>query len=320
MLQGLAMSTRNRLGYHEQVKASYAEVARAIARFEPVTMLTLPSLGREVKKFLGPEVEVLRMDMDDSWIRDNGPFFVKSPSGDLAIVHFGFNGWGERFKPYERDARVPELLAKRLGVRLYRAPMILEGGSICVDGEGTLLTTESCLLNPNRNHDLTREEIESILRSYLGIRKVLWLREGLYESQVDGHIDGIAAFVRPKTLVVAMTREPSDSNHPILKENRERLETMTDAKGRSFEIIELSLPTRRKLGRNRIAATYVNFYIANGGVAVPVFGDPADKAALGTLRDAFSDREVVGVRSEFIGLGGGFIHCITQQRPSAQPS
>jgi agmatine deiminase len=304
-------------GHDEAVKAQYAEVANAIRRFEPVTMLTPPRLVSEARAFLEPDVEIVEMDLDDSWVRDNGPFFVTSRAGAEAAVHFGFNGWGGRFTPYERDAEVPALLAKRLGLPYYRAPMILEGGAISVDGEGTLLTTESCLLNPNRNPGRAQGDIEGILKAYLGARKVIWLPGGMHGSQVDGHIDGVAAFVRPGEVIAAMTRDPADPSHRILTENRARLANASDSKGRTLEVHEVPVPRTRALGDRRIASTYVNFYVANGGVVAPLFGDAADDLALARLEEAFPDREVVGIRAEHIAIGGGVIHCITQQRPSA---
>lgn len=305
-------------GYYEQAKASYADVAKAIARFEPVTMLVPPRLAKEARDFLGPDIEILEMDLDDSWVRDNGPFFVTSPAGKEAIVHFGFNGWGGRFTPYDKDADVPRLLAKRLDLPYYRAPMVLEGGAISVDGQGTLLTTESCLLNPNRNRHMSREDVERTLGSYLGVRKVVWLPQGIHGSVVDGHVDAVAVFVRPRTVLAAAAREPSDPNCPIMAENRARLERATDARGRPLEVLELPLPRKRDLAGRRIAASYVNFYISNGGIVAPIFGDPQDEIALEALREAFPDREVIGVRGEFVAVGGGVIHCITQQR-SAVP-
>lgn len=304
-------------GHDGKVKASYAEVAKAIARFEPVTILAPPALAREARRFLGSGFEIVEMELDDSWIRDNGPSFVTSSGGGEAIVHFGFNGWGGRFTPCDRDAEVPRLLAKRLDLPYYRAPMVLEGGAISVDGQGTLLTTESCLLNPNRNRQMAREDIERTLGSYLGVRKVIWLPGGTHGSVVDGHVDGVAAFVRPGIVIAAVAPDPSDPNHPILRENRARLQGATDARGRSLEVLELPVPRKRELAGRRIAASYVNFFIANGGVVAPIFGDPADAEALAALREAFPDRDVVGIRGEYIGVGGGVIHCITQQRPVA---
>ena len=302
-------------GFTEQVKRAYTEVIAAIARFEPVFVLSDPSTVGEASRALPKGTQIIEIPLDDAWIRDNGPTFVSSESGDLAIVQFGFNGWGERFPPYDRDARVPELLAHRAGLRRYVAPMVLEGGAICVDGNGTLLTTESCLLNPNRNPSLAMEEIEGVLRSFLGVRKVLWLRQGIHKSMIDGHIDGVAAFVGPSKVILASTDDESDPNHLVMIDNRTRLETMSDARGRSIEIVDFPMPKLREIAGNRIAPCYTNFYLANGGVVAPTFGEPTDKTALDILGGLFPDREVVGVRCEYIGVGGGEVHCVTQQVP-----
>jgi len=302
-------------GFVKQAKRAYSEVICAISQFEPVFVLSDPSTTHEAHQAFPKETPVIELPLDDAWIRDNGPTFVSSDSGNLAIVQFGFNGWGERFPPYDRDTRVPEVLADRTGLRRYVAPMVLEGGAICVDGEGTLLTTESCVLNPNRNPNYTRERIEEILGSFLGVRKVLWLRQGIHKSMIDGHIDGIAAFVGPSKVVLASTEDRSDPNHAIMRDNRDRLETMSDARGRSIEIIDFPMPKLREIAGSRIAPCYTNFYIANGGIIAPTFGEPTDRTALEILGSLFPDHEVVGVRSEYIGVGGGEIHCITQQIP-----
>jgi agmatine deiminase len=304
------------LGFESQVKSAYVNVARAISRFEPVIVLSPKALVGEARERLGRGIYVEEIELDDSWIRDNGPTFVRSESAQLAIVQFGFNGWGERYTPYANDAKVPEELARRLALTRYRAPIIAEGGAITVDGQGTVITTESCLLNPNRNSGRSKEEVEKALRSYLGVRKVLWLRRGMHQSQVDGHVDGIASFVRPGLVMAATMDDPADPNYEILRENRERLVSATDARGRSIEVLDLPFPTRRQLHGHRIAASFMNFYLANGGVVVPTFGDPADDRALDAVRRAFPEREVIGVRGEFIGLGGGIVHCITQQLPT----
>ena len=307
-------------GFEAEVKSAYVAVANAIARFEPVIVLTPRHLVNEAKGRLGPGVRIEEMELDDSWIRDNGPTFVRSRDGKLAVVQFGFNAWGNRFGPYSKDARVPEILAQRMSLPCYRAPIIAEGGAINVDGEGTLLTTESCLLNPNRNLGSSKEDVEEALKSFLGVSKVIWLRRGMVESQVDGHIDGIAAFVRPGTVLAAAVSKRSDPNFESFRENRERLQNATDAHGRSLEVIDLPFPTQRRHKGHSIPASYGNFYIANGGIVAPTFGDPSDEPALAVLRRAFPEREVVGVRSEYIALGGGEIHCITQQLPVASPS
>lgn len=299
----------------KDVQKSYADVAQAIHRFEPVTMLTPSSAVSEARSHLSSDIEIFEVDLDDSWVRDNGPIFVASDSGEVALVDFDFNGWGNRYRPYDKDDVLPAVLAEALGIRYYKAPMVLEGGAFHVDGEGTLLTTESCLLNPNRNPHLSREEIENTLADYLGISKVIWLGRGLHGSMTDGHVDGVACFVRPRVVMAASTNDPSDANYPTLTDNLNRLRSATDAKGRSIEVIKMPLPKRHEFEGKWIAATYINFYAPNGGIVAPVYNDPNDKAALAVLRETFPDREVVGVNSVYIGLGGGSIHCITQQRP-----
>lgn len=300
-----------------EAKRAYATVVEAISRFEPVVVISDPSTLKEARGTVGDIAHVVEVPLDDSWIRDNGPIFVTSPEEDFAVVHFGFNGWGGRFPPYDNDARVPEILASRAGAKRFVAPMVLEGGAICVDGEGTLLTTESCLLNPNRNPGTSREDIEQILESFLGARKILWLRQGIHNSMIDGHVDGVAAFVRPSTVVMATADDERDPNYAIARTNRVMLETMSDAKGRPIEVVELPMPKRREIAGNRIAPCYTNFYIAEGGIVAPTFGDVNDETAIETLKSLFTNREVVAVRSEYIGVGGGEIHCITQQIPRA---
>jgi agmatine deiminase len=308
------------LGFEAEVKRAYTEVAHAIARFEPVVMLTPNRLVSEARQHLGTGVRIEEMELDDSWVRDNGPNFVRGREGRLAVVQFGFNSWGNKFGPYDRDAEVPRLLADRMGLPCFRAPIVAEGGAINVDGTGTLLTTESCLMNPNRNPGRSKEEVEDALKAFLGVSKVIWLRRGMLESQVDGHIDGIAAFVRPGTVLSATITDPADPDFEIFRANRETLQSATDARGRPIEVVDLPFPRHRRHEGRSIPASHMNFYLANGGVVAPTFGEDSDQAALDVLQRAFPNREVVGVRCEFIALGGGEIHCITQQLPTATPS
>lgn len=306
-------------GFIDEARRAYSEVIKAIDRFEPVTVLSDPSTFNNARSVLGSGIEVLEIPIDDAWIRDNGPIFVRSEEGEVAAVRFKFNGWGGRFPPYDKDADVPRSLADRLGVMRYDAPMVLEGGSICVDGEGTLLTTESCLLNKNRNPGLSKEGIEDILGSFLGIKKVVWLKQGIYKSMIDGHVDGVAAFARPSTVILAQADDGSNPNYLGMRENKDILSTQTDAKGRAIEVIDFPMPDITELAGNRIAACYPNFYFANGGIVAPIFGEEKDKVAIGILESLFPGREVVGVRSEYIAIGGGDVHCITQQLPSGAP-
>ena len=304
-------------------KASYAAVAHAIARFEPVLMLARPGEGGVARSYCGRDIEVVEMPIDDSWLRDSGPNFVTRPDGTLAMADFVFNSWGEKYLPYDNDAAIGRRLAEYFGVERFAAPMVLEGGGITVDGPGTLITTESCLLHPSRNPGLTKDEMTRILKDYLGVEKVIWLISGLgldEDPDTDGHVDGVGAFVDPGRVLLHMVRDPQHPDYENLVENRRRLET-TDARGREIEVIEFDLRSRPVLvGDTPIVETYINAYEANGALIVPTSGTGDDEAALERLGEIVPDREVVGVPCPVIGYGGGGIHCITQQVPRAGAS
>jgi len=268
-----------------------------------------PDQAGEARDHCGSGIEILPVPIDDSWMRDNGPIFVSDGRGGLALVHFGFNAWGEKFSPFDRDAAVPEAIAAHLGMRRYLAPFVLEGGSVFVDGEGTLITTEQCLLNPNRNPALSRIEIEGGLRDFLGVEVVVWLEFGhSADRDTDGHIDGVAQYVRPGTIMIHAPGKPSDPDHDRGRSNVRRARSATDARGRSLQVIELDCESPDGL-------CYVNFYLPNGAVVVPVAGVPEDEVALAQIRAAFPDREVVTVPGNSLNEGGGGPHCITQQIP-----
>jgi len=302
-------------------QATYAAVARAIAAFEPVLVIAAPGEGGDARSYCGShDIEVVELPIDDSWIRDSGPIFVLGPQGEPAAADFLFNSWGEKYLPYDKDAEIGARVCEHLGVKRYRAPLVLEGGAITVDGEGTLITTESCLLHPNRNPRLTKEQIEQGLKEYLGVEKVIWLKSGLgpeEDRDTDGHVDGVAAFIGPGRVLLHMVRDRSHPDYENLLENRRRLET-TDARGRPLEVVEVDLrgdPVR--LAGVTVIETYVNFYQANGALVVPTGGTASDLAALDWLQSVMPEREVVGVPTPVIGYGGGGIHCITQQVPAA---
>ena len=301
-------------------KASYAAVAQAIARFEPVLMLACPGEGSVARSYCGSDIEVVEMPIDDSWLRDSGPIFLTRPDGTRGIADFIFNSWGEKYLPYDNDAAIGERLAEHFGVERFAAPMVLEGGGITVDGEGTLITTESCLLHPSRNPGLTKDEMTQVLKDYLGVEKVIWLISGLgldEDPDTDGHVDGVGAFVGPGRVLLHMVRDPQHPDFANLNENRRRLET-TDARGRDIEVVEFDARSRPVLvGDTPIVETYINSYFANGALVVPTGGTADDAAALERLREIVPDREVVGVPCPVIGYGGGGIHCITQQVPRA---
>jgi agmatine deiminase len=302
----------------DAARDEWAGVARAVAAFEPVTMVCNSGQADDVRRRCGAGVEPLELPIDDSWMRYNGPIFVTDERGNVALVQFRFNSWGEKFLPYDNDARVPEALALHLGVRRYQAPFVLEGGSFFVDGEGTLLTTEQCLLNPNRNPSMSRDEIEVGLRSFLGVDTVIWLPHGLVEDRdTDGHIDGLAQYLRPGAVMVSAAAGADDPNAARFEEDRAVFARSQDSRGRSIEVLDGPVNAWVEVeGVGRVVIPYLNFYVVNGGVIVPVGGIPEDDAALEVIGEAFPDREAIGVPAALISHGGGGPHCITQQVPA----
>ncbi|MFC1411467.1 agmatine/peptidylarginine deiminase [Streptacidiphilus sp. N1-12] len=305
-------------GVLAEARQEYAAVARAIAGFEPVTMVARPGQGAGAAELCGEGVEVVELPIDDSWFRDSGPIFVLGPDGERAGVDFRFNSWGSKHSPWDADDRISELLLARLGVPRIASSMILEGGSITVDGEGTLITTEQCLLHPNRNPGLTKDQIEAELKARLGVTKVIWLPYGgLEDTETDGHVDGVCAFTAPGRVLVSLPDDPDHPDVERMRANRAVLEAATDARGRRLEILDLPQSAFVEVDGEKTEVGYLNFYVANGGVVVPVADVPADAGALAVIAAAFPDRTVVGVRSRVVGFGGGGIHCITQQVPAA---
>jgi agmatine deiminase len=299
-------------------KRETAGVANAIAAFEPLTMVAgTREEAEEARAALTGDVEVVELPIDDSWLRDSGPIFVVDDPqrpARRAGVHWGFNAWGGRFPPWDRDAAIGALLVERLGDELVPGPMVLEGGAIAVDGEGLLLTTEQCLLHPNRNPGLAREEIESNLRDRLGARDVIWLGDGLAEDRdTDGHVDLIAAFAAPGR-VLLQSAEPGNPNHEPMAANRER------AVAAGLEVEDFPLLAYATVAGEDIAASYLNFYVGNGFVVVPTSGErDRDEEALRRIGEAYPGREVVGTPGLTLAYGGGGPHCITQQVPSVEP-
>lgn len=307
----------------EAAREAYAEVARAIAQFEPVTMITKPKNVAEVSILLGSatRINTLSLPHDDSWMRDNGPTFVVDGRGQVAGVDWKWNAWGNKYPDHDRDATVAEAVLQHLGMRRYAAPFVLEGGAIHTDGEGTLLTTESVLLNPNRNGAVTHAEMEELLAAHLGIRKVVWLGQGLQDDDTDGHVDNLACFARPGVVLALTTSDSADGNYEVMQDNLARLRAATDAQGRTLEVVEIEQPrSQLHADGRRLPLSYINFYLANGGLVMPVFEDPQDDRAFDLLSRAFPDREVVQVPAVDIVHGGGGIHCITQQQPAGTPA
>jgi agmatine deiminase len=256
---------------------------------------------------------------NDAWCRDHGPIFVQRGPGsgrEQAILDWGYNAWGGKYPPFDLDDVVPQGIARELGLPLHEPGIILEGGSIDVNGQGTLLTTESCLLNPNRNPGLDRGDIEAYLRAYLGVSKILWLGDGIVGDDTDGHVDDITRFVSPDTVVTVVEDDAGDENYEPLQDNMERLREMTDQDGRPLRIVTLPMPRPLYHDGQRLPASYANFYIANGLVVLPIYDPERDAVAAATLASLFPDRKIVGVDCTDLVWGLGAFHCVTQQWPA----
>lgn len=308
-----------------QAQADYATVANAIAAFEPVTMIANPGAdAAAARAACGRGVDVVELPLDDSWLRDCGPIYVRdsgeeadglvgagAPAGDDRVaVHFGFNAWGEKFRPWDKDAAVGALIAEHLHHRIRTASLILEGGSVATDGAGIVLTTEQCLLSPNRNPSLSKQEIEQALQDSLGAQRVVWLGQGLIEDRdTDGHVDLIAAFTGPDA-VLLQTVADDNLNFENCEENRRRLEAAGVA------VTPVPYLPYVEVNGEEVVASYLNLYVCNGAVIVPVTGASTDEDALLLIGRAFPEREIVPVPGAVIAYGGGGPHCITQQVPA----
>lgn len=316
---------------------AFASVAAAIALSEPVTMGVSRSQYVHARSLLPERVRVVEMSHDDAWVRDTGPTFVVNKAGEVRGVDWIFNAWGGLagglYFPWEQDDLVARKVLEVEQRDRYRAPFVLEGGGIHVDGQGTALVTEECLLNPNRNPHLDQGAIELLLAEYLNVSTVIWLGQGVYADETNGHIDNLCCFVRPGEVVLTWTQDKSDPQYDISKNAYERLIEARDARGRRLKVHKLPQPgplyltkeeaagldlnetgKARRAG-DRLAASYVNFYIGNKAVVMPLLDKRRDRAAMKILRELFPKREVIGVQAREILLGGGNIHCITQQVP-----
>jgi agmatine deiminase len=255
----------------------------------------------------------------EPWCRDHGPtFLVRHQNGrhERAIVDWGYNAWGNKYPPFDLDDAVPQHIAKLRGLPLFSPGIVMEGGSIEVNGCGTVLTTEACLLNPNRNPQLNRDQIAQYLRDYLGVTNVLWLGEGIVGDDTDGHIDDLSRFLNPTTIATVVEEDPADDNHQLLEDNYQRLLSQRDQDGRPFRIVKLPMPGLVEFEGQRLPASYANFYIANGLVVVPTYRHKNDVVALEILQKEFSGHKVVGVDSTDLIWGLGSFHCISQQEPA----
>ena len=300
----------------ERARAAYARVAKAIAQFEPVTMLVNPGDEAEAALLCGPDIQLITQPINDSWTRDTGPTFLLNDSQQLAGVDWIHNAWGGNYEDCELDNHIAAKVIQETKAKHFQAPLVMEGGSFHVDGEGTVLTSRECLLNPNRNPDLSQEDIEQYLHNYLGTNKVIWLNKGLLGDETDGHVDEIACFIEPGKVLCLITHDKNDANYETLQENLELLKTATDARGRTLEVYTVEQPPATFLDGERLTLSYINFYLANKGIVMPAFGhEYHDKAALELFRTLFPEHHINQIDALDVFAGGGGIHCITQQQP-----
>lgn len=309
-------------GSYDRVIPTFVKMAEALAESEIVRInVSGAEQEKTVRKLLRscpPErVEYFHIPTDEPWCRDHGPIFVKrDKSPQLAVLNFGFNAWGYKLSPFDEDNAVPPAVAKALGLPVFNFEhFILEGGSIDTNGQGTLLTTESCLLNPNRNPALDRTSIEKKLRDKLGVKKILWLGDGIEGDDTDGHVDDITRFIGPSTVITAVEEDENDPNFEPLQRNLDRLHTMRLADGEPLHVLTLPMPTRIMREGQRLPASYANFYIANSVVLLPVFNEHNDSWAVSALHEAFPDRRIVPIDCRELIWGLGAFHCLTQQQP-----
>ncbi|WP_147693371.1 agmatine deiminase family protein [Vogesella mureinivorans] len=293
-------------------------IARAIVAYEPVNMLVRKEDHDTASRLCGNKVKLIVQDIDDLWMRDTGPVFVKNSSGQLAGVDFNFNGWGDK-QQHDADAAVAGFVCEHSGVSRLETKLVLEGGGIEVDGQGTAIITESCVLNPNRNPGVSKAACEAELKRLLGLQKIIWLPGIAGRDITDGHTDFYARFTQPGVVVAALDTDPQSYDHPVTKRHLDILKSATDARGRKLKVVVLNAPTdiRPRYRNDDFAAGYINFYVCNGAVIAPQFGDTrADRNCHAILREQFPGRDIVQLDIDAIAAGGGGIHCTTQQQPA----
>jgi agmatine deiminase len=314
-------------GKFEPVPGIFTRMVAELARHEEVHInVRDEAMAADVSRRLrgagvpAEQVFLHRHPTNDAWCRDHGPIFVQREAGgrvEQAVVDWGYNAWGGKYPPFDLDDLIPVRVAEAFGLPLFQPGIVMEGGSIDVNGLGTLLTTEACLLHPNRNPHLTRADIERYLRDYVGVRHFLWLGDGIVGDDTDGHVDDIARFVDARTVVTVVEEDPADENHVPLRENLERLRGMTDQDGRPLRIVQLPMPRAMYQDGQRLPASYANFYIANGVVLLPTYDPARDEQARSTLQALFPTRRVVGIDCTDLVWGLGAFHCVSQQWPRA---
>ena len=311
-------------GHFRPIPAKFAEIVATISRFEDVRINVAKPLQARAWSLINrakadlAKVALYNHPTNDAWCRDHGPIFVKHDrTGEVAITDWKHNAWGGKYPPFDKDNTIPPKIARALGLRKFVINRILEGGSIDVNGAGSLLTTEACLLNPNRNPSLSKTEIEQMLRDNLGVRQILWLGDGIVGDDTDGHIDDLSRFYRADGILTVVETNPRDVNFDALRDNRERLGDLRTPAGRKFKIVELPMPRAIHCEGQRLPASYANFLVINGAVLMPAFGQPrCDAAAAEILADCFPGRAILPIDCRELVWGLGTLHCISQQQPA----
>ena len=323
----------------KSVQKTYVELVTKISKFEKVFLCVSKNEYKNVKKIFSGNIEIIEIPSDGNWLRDTGPTFLLNKDGLCRGIDWEFNSWGGKnggcYTPWDKDNDVAKKILQKINLDIYHSDLFLEGGAILSDGEGTLLTTEETLLNPNRNPNRSKEEIEEILKEYLNIEKVIWVKRGIYLDEAGGHIDGICCFMKPSVVALNWTDDKNDPQYEISVETFEKLSSEVDAKGRKFTIHKIHQPNPQYITKEesesiikvegtvsraegeRLPATYINFYFANNAIILPIFNDTKyDNLAINQFKSICPDKEIVPIESRSILLGGGNIHCMTQQQPT----
>ena len=312
--------TWSKIGLNK-ARVMYARVAQAIAQYEPVTMLVNSEDKHEAHLLCGQDISLISIPMNDSWTRDTGCSFLLNHQGHLAGVDWIHNAWGGNYEDCSLDQHIASMMIKETKAQYFHAPLVMEGGSFHVDGEGTALTTRECLLNANRNPKLNQSDIEQYLCNYLNVTQIIWLNRGLVGDETDGHVDEIATFVAPGTVLCLITHDKADPNYALLQENVAILKATRDAKGRALKVFTVEQPPATEVHGERLTLSYINFYCANGGIVLPAFGHEAyDKKAYELFSQLFPNKDLTQIDALDVFAGGGGIHCITQQQPKARAS
>jgi len=310
----------NWFGHLPEVRKEFEELVSVISAYEPVNLIVASQeaeIDAKARFKNNSKVTIHNVLLNDIWFRDNGPIFIKQDK-NVSFVKWQFNAWGQKFK-WDLDTIAPNYVAQYLNAPFFETSVVMEGGSLDVNGNGVALTTKQCLLSKMRNPNLTQIDIEQYLKSYLGINKLIWLENGLEGDHTDGHIDTIVRFVNANTIVYSIAEDQNDLNYVTMKQNLEILKKATDVSGNFFNLVPLILPKNKmKIEGKRLPCTYANFYIGNGFVVVPTYDDPNDANALKTLETVFPEHKVIGLKSKYIISGGGSFHCVTQQQPAGQ--